>query len=167
MALVRIPVFLPVLGSHYQRPVVCHVFSHFSFMVLEPYEKHVHCVFTSVCERAINRAIAPHDHVQKTAWLVLLCFHCVARIRGRLASLDLSEHTFEVCVNYIWCLHLLVMVHESHLVFSFFRHLRSGRVLQQPFALWFVSFKRIDSLIPMQAAFAEMFTFIVSVLVIQ
>ena len=80
-----VPVLLPVFLPHNQRPFVCHVFSHFPFMILRPYQKYKNCVFTSVCERAKRRNIAPHNHVRKPAWLMLLCFHCKALARGCLS----------------------------------------------------------------------------------
>ena len=125
-------------GRHNQRSFIRHIFSHFSFMILKPCEKRENCVFTSVYKRAKSRAITPHDHVRKPAWLVLLCFHCKAMCIIRLAAAYLSQHAFKVGINHLGGFHPFMKVFERHLVFSHFWHLRSCWAFQQPFAFLFV-----------------------------
>ena len=95
MAFCRVPVFLPVFIRHDQRPVVRHVFAHFFFMVLEIFEKHVDCIFPSVCEWAKSLSLAPHNHIRKAAWFMLLCFYCEAIFAVWLACVYL----FLVCIQ--------------------------------------------------------------------
>ena len=162
----RVPVFLAIFICHNKRPFVHHIFTHFSFMVLKICEKYKDRVFSSVYDGALCLSITPHDEIRKAAWLMLLHFDCEASLIVWLASGYLSHNTLKVCINRVWGFHLLVVVFESHLVFSLFRHLCSGWTFQQSFAFRFVPVKKISGCVTMKAAFAEMFSVWILALVI-
>ena len=88
---------------------------------------------------------------------MLLRFHCEALFVVWLAGVYFSQHTFKVRVNNVWDFHLFVIVCESDLVLLLFWHLCSGWAFQQPFALWFVPFKKISRCAAVQASFTKMF----------
>ena len=104
-------------------------------MVLEPNEKHKNWVFAFVYERAKSHAIAPHNHVGKPAWLMLLRFHCEASFIVWLAAAYLFQHAFKVCINHVGRLHLFIEVHArwsgdvmkrpGHKIFNAVSHNRS------------------------------------------
>ena len=118
-------------------------------MALEMFEKHIDCVFPSVSEWPKGLTVAPHDHIRKPTWFLLLCFHREALSVVWLASVYLFHDALKVGLNDVWRFHLFVKVLKGHLVLAFFRHLRSCGAFQQPFAFGLVPFEQVSPFIPM------------------